>query len=366
MSTTRTRAGDRYLPPGYWCVRLPRFGSLLLHRRTLAVVAGLSVVALLVAALTVVTGAYHLTPVEALRTLVLGTGSDLDRFIVLDQRLPRVLAALLVGAALGAAGAIFQSVSRNPLGSPDIIGFTTGAATGGLLIILLGGSVTSMTIGAGTIVGGAITALAVVLISLRRGLSGDRLVLGGIAISAILASVNDYLLSRSAIEEAEVAKAWQHGSLNAISWQPLLPLVLVAAIAIPASLLHVRNLRILELGDDTAAGVGLGLTRTRVTALTIGVALTAIAVATAGPIGFLALAAPQLARRLSRSPGVSVLASTAMGALLLIIADLAAQRVLSPFQIPVGLVTAAVGGAYLIWLLVFSRQQSARPSRSPG
>ena len=353
----------RFTPHGYRRVRLPRGVTLLLHRRTLAVAGALLVATFAIAALTVATGAYELSSANALRVLLFGTGSDLDRFIVFDQRLPRVIAAILVGAALAAAGAIFQSVSRNPLGSPDIIGFTTGAATGGLLVILIGGAATAATVGIGTILGGAITAVVVVILSLRRGLSGDRLVLSGIAIAAMLASVNDYLISRSAIEAAEVAKAWQYGSLNTISWPPIFPLTIVTAIAIPAALLYGRHLRTLELGDDAAVGVGLTLTRTRVSVLFIGVALTAIAVATAGPIGFLALAAPQLARRLAKSPGVSILASTAMGALILAVADLIAQRALTPFQIPVGLVTSAIGGAYLVWLLVFSHHNSALSPR---
>ncbi len=347
----------RYLPAGFVRVTLGRRGSLLLHRRTLLVSAMLLVLTIGVGLATVATGAYDIAPLEALRVLLRGEGTDLDRFIVTQQRLPRALAAALVGVALGTSGAIFQSVARNPLGSPDIIGFTTGAASGGLLVILLTGGATAAGVAMGTLLGGAATAAVVVAISLRRGLRGDRLVLTGIAIAAMLAALNDYLLSRAPIEQAEAAKAWQHGSLNAISWGPLPVLGIALAIALPYALIHGRLLRVLELGDDAATGVGLRLTRTRIVAVGIGVALAALAVATAGPIGFLALAAPQLAARLSRSPGVSILASATMGSLILVVADLGAQRLLSPFQIPVGLVTAAVGGAYLVWMLVFGQRR---------
>lgn len=347
-----------YTPREY--VVLPRGARIqaLLHRRGLIVAAAALSAAALIAVLTTVTGAYEIGTDQAFRTLVTGEGGDLDRFIVLQQRLPRVVAALLVGMALGTAGAIFQSLSRNPLGSPDIIGFTTGAATGGLLIIVVAGAPSGTAIALGTLFGGGAAALAVVLASLRGGLAGDRLVLSGIAVAAMLAAVNDYLLSRSDIEDAEAAKAWQHGSLNAISWHPVVVLAAVVAISVPVALAHSRTLRTMELGDDSAAGVGIALTRARLIGLTVGVILTAVAVATAGPIGFLALAAPQLARRIARTPGVTVLASASMGALLLVVADLAAQRLLSPFQIPVGLVTSGIGGAYLVWLLVF-----AHPSR---
>lgn len=354
-----TGAAGRFRPRGYGRVPLPGGRALLVHRRSAAVAFALSLVTLVVAAVTISTGAYELSPAGAFRVL-LGGGAQLDRVIVLDQRLPRVIAALLVGAALGASGAIFQGVSRNPLGSPDIIGFTTGAATGGLVVILLVGASTAATIMAGAILGGFATALVVIAFALRRGLTGDRLVLAGIAVAAMLAAVNDYLISRASIEAAESAKAWQYGSLNAISWPPLAPLAIVLLIAVPAALCASRSLRILELGDDTAAGVGLHLTGARTVTLAIGVCLAAIAVATAGPIGFLALAAPQLARRLARSPGVTVLASTAMGATILVVADLLAQRTLSPFQIPVGLVTSALGGGYLAWILAFAPASGAR------
>ncbi|WP_369374516.1 FecCD family ABC transporter permease [Promicromonospora sp. Populi] len=348
-----TRNGGRFLPRGYTRLRMPRGNALLVHRRSAITAAVLLLVALALAALTISTGAYDLSPAGALR-VVLGGGSDLDRFIVLDQRLPRATAALLVGGALGASGAIFQSVSRNPLGSPDIIGFTTGAATGGLVVILVIGASTASTILVGTVLGGFATAAAVIALAVRRGATGDRLILAGIAVAAMLAAVNDYLISRASIETAEAARAWQYGSLNAISWPPLVPLAIVLVITAPAVFFVSRSLRILELGDDTAAAVGLNVARARIVALALGVCLAAIAVATAGPIGFLALAAPQLARRVARSPGVTVLASTTMGATILVCADLLAQRLLTPFQIPVGLVTAALGGAYLVWMLTFA------------
>ncbi|PXA67999.1 FecCD family ABC transporter permease [Cryobacterium arcticum] len=357
-----SRIGERFLPHGYARLTLPAGRAILLHRRSAIVAVVLVIVTFGVAALTISTGAYELSPAGALRVFF-GEGSTLDRFIVIDQRLPRATAALLVGASLGASGAIFQSVSRNPLGSPDIIGFTTGAATGGLVVILLVGTSTAATIMVGTILGGFATAAVVLAIAFRRGLTGDRLVLAGIAVAAMLAASNDYLISRASIEDAEAAKAWQYGSLNAISWPPLVPLAIVLVVVLPAALLVTRQLRVLELGDDAAAGVGLNLTRARTFTLAIGVCLAAIAVATAGPIGFLALAAPQLARSLARSPGVTVLASTVMGSLILVVADLVAQRLLSPFQIPVGLVTSALGGAYLVWMLTFAPSPQRRRPR---
>ena len=326
--------------------------EILIHRRAVTVTTLLVLTALAVMVLTVLTGTYNISPADALGTLLRGRGSDLDRFIVIDQRLPRALAAVLVGAMLALSGAIFQSLSRNPLGSPDIVGFTTGASTGGLLAILLASASSTFQIGAGTILGGSATAALVVLVALRRGVGGDNLILAGIALSEMLSATNNYLISRASLQSAEAAKAWQYGSFNAISWGQVRPLLIAAIVLLPQVLWLLRPAAMLEMGDDAATSLGVRVGRIRGAMLGYGVVLAAVCVAVAGPIGFLALAAPQLARRLSRSTGITMVASAAMGALLLGGADFLAQRLLSPFQIPVGLVSAALGGVYLIWLLM--------------
>ncbi len=335
-------------------MRLP-VGSrqeILLHRRAVAITIVLVLAALTVMMLSILTGTYNISAADALGALLRGAGSELDRFIIIDQRLPRALAAVLVGAMLALSGAIFQSLSRNPLGSPDIVGFTTGASTGGLLAILLVSASSTFQIGAGTILGGFATATFVALITLRRGIGGDNLILAGIALSEMLSAANNYLISRAPLQSAEVAKAWQYGSFNAISWGQVRPLLIAAIMLLPQVLWFVRPATMLEMGDDAATSLGMRVGRIRGAMLGYGVVLAAVCVAVSGPIGFLALAAPQLARRLSRSAGVAMVASAAMGALLLSGADFLAQRLLSPFQIPVGLVSAALGGIYLIWLLV--------------
>ncbi|WP_017179118.1 FecCD family ABC transporter permease [Actinomyces timonensis] len=337
-------------------VPLRRGRSLLLHRRALATAALLLLAALAVSLGSLLTGAYRLSAADALAVLA-GSGSDLDRFIVLDQRLPRALAALLVGAMLALSGAVFQSLSRNPLGSPDIVGFTRGATTGGLVVILLASASSLSMIALGTILGGFATAALVVLVALRRGASGDALILAGIALSQMLAAGDDYLLTPATIESAETAKAWQFGSLNAITWAQVRPLMVAALLLLPLIAWLGRPAGILELGDDAANSLGLGAARARGTLLGYGVVLAAVCVAVSGPIAFLALAAPQLARRASRSAGIALAASAAMGALLLALADFLAARLLSPFQIPVGLVSAACGGLYLLWFVGLRRQE---------
>lgn len=331
-------------------IPLGRGRSILLHRRALAVTALLILAALAVSLGALLTGAYRLSTPDAMAILA-GAGSDLDRFIVLDQRLPRALAALLIGALLAVAGAVFQSLSRNPLGSPDVVGFTKGATAGGLVVILLTTASSLPMIAMGTILGGFATAALVVLVALRRGASGDALILAGIALSQMLAAGNDYLLARATIESAEAAKAWQFGSLNAITWAQVRPLVVAAALLLPLIAWLGRPAGILELGDDAATALGLSAARARGILLGYGVVLAAVCVAVSGPIAFLALAAPQLARRASHSAGIALGASAAMGSLLLALADFLAARLLSPFQIPVGLVGAACGGLYLLWFV---------------
>ena len=343
-------------------LRYPLGGArvFLAHRRAVVVTVLVLVAAVAVVVASVLFGAYNISAADALHTLVTGSGSRMDRFFVLHQRLPRAVAAVLVGAMLALSGAIFQSLSRNPLGSPDIVGFTTGASTGGLFMLLLAASASDLQVSVGTIVGGLVTAAAVALISRRGGVGGDNLVLTGIAISEMLSAANNYLISQASLPSAEAAKAWQYGSFNAISWGQVRPLTLAAVVLLAQVVWLVRPASLLEMGDDAATGLGLRVRTVRGAMLGYGVVLAAICVATAGPIGFIALAAPQLARRLSRSAGVTMIASASMGALLLGGADFLAQRLLSPFQIPVGLVSAALGGLYLVWLLIFSSERAGR------
>ena len=331
-------------------IRLPKDRvSLRLDLRTTTV--GLVVTALIlsVGVVTLGTGDFDI-PIGDVVTTLLGGGTRATEFIVLTLRLPRLLTALLVGAALGVAGAIFQSVSRNPLGSPDIIGLDTGAATGAVLAILvIGGGAVSIPLAA--IVGGVATALAVYLLAFKRGVQGYRLVLVGIGIAAMLTSVNSYLLTRAEVTEAQAAAVWMTGSLNGRGWEHVVPVGIALGVLMPVALSMGRKMRMLEMGDDAAKALGVSVEKTRLTLILVGVGISATATASAGPIIFVALAAPQLARRLTRAPGVGLASSALMGAFLLSLSDLAAMRLFAPTQLPVGIMTGALGGVYLAWLL---------------
>lgn len=329
------------------------FGDAVSHRldlRTLGVCLALLGVAIAVALLTLASGEYQVALPDVIGAL-LGQAEGRIHMVVVEWRLPRTALALVLGAALGMGGAIFQSLTRNPLGSPDIIGFDAGSYTGALVVIIVmqGGY---YAIAGGALTGGLLTALLVYLLAYSRGVQGFRLIIVGIGVSAMLNSLNTWMLLRAKLEVAMAAAIWGAGTLNGLGLDRLGPALLILAVLFPLALLMSRPMAQLELGDDAARALGVNAERTRLGLLVLGVALTATVTATAGPIGFVALSAPQLARRLTGTAGVSMLPSAAMGALLLAGADFLAQRAFSPTQIPVGIVTVCLGGVYFVWLLL--------------
>jgi iron complex transport system permease protein len=331
-------------------VRVGRSISLRVHRRSLVLGAILGVIVLALAIFAIGTGEFDIPPGTVISTL-LGGGDAGSEFIIREVRLPRVLCALLVGGALGLSGAVFQSLTRNPLGSPDIVGFPQGATVGALIVItIIGGSGLAVTVGALT--GGALTALAVYALAFKRGgTSGYRLILVGIAISFLLLSITDYLLARARIEEAQEATRWLLGSLNGRTWEDFTPLAISLAVVLPLVFPAGRALRALELGDDSAHALGLSVERSRLALVALAVALVSTTTVAVGPIGFVALTAPQIARRVMRTAGLPLVCSALTGAALTLAADIAGQRLLPDRALPVGVMTGAFGGLYLIWLL---------------
>ena len=318
--------------------------------RPVAVTVALAAVAVGTGLAALGSGSYEI-PLGDVAGALLGRADGRVHMVVVEWRLPRVLLGLLFGAALGASGAIFQSLTRNPLGSPDIIGFATGSYTGALVVILLTGGGYAMVAG-GALAGGLATAAVVYLLAWNRGVSGFRLIIVGIAVSAMLAAANAWLILRAELDAAMSAAIWGAGSLARSSWEQVGPVLACLAVLVPLTALLAPRLGVLEMGDDTAAALGLRVERLRLALVVLGVALTALVTAAAGPISFIALAAPQLARRLTGRTGVGVGSAAAMGAALLAASDWAAQRVIAPNQLPVGVVTVCIGGGYLLWLLI--------------
>jgi iron complex transport system permease protein len=337
-------------------VRAVRAGGLSVRVEPRAVRACLLLLVLALAAGVVLIGSgdFPIAPGDVVATL-LGDGTVAQEFVVLDLRLPRVLIAVLVGAGLAVGGAVFQTITRNPLGSPDMLGINQGAIVGALtVIVLFHGDATA--VAAGGLVGGTLTGAAVYVFAWKRGVHGFRIVLIGIGLAAMLTAVIHYLITKANLVDATRAVVWMTGSLEGRDWTQFWPLLAVTAVLLPVILAYGRPLRMLEMGDDAAYALGVRVERVRMTQLVCAVLLVASATAAAGPITFVALSAPQLARRLTRSPGPNLGASALMGAAVLLVADWAATSAFGERQLPVGVVTGIVGGCYLLWLLVTERR----------
>lgn len=319
-------------------------------RRVIRVQAILVLAALLTTALALMLGSFTVPPADLLRVL-LGQGTRQQTMVVMQWRAPRAVAALGFGAALALGGAIFQSLTRNPLGSPDIVGFSTGSFTGVLVVMLFGGTGFGALAG-GALAGGLATALVIYLLAFRGGAPGFRLIIMGIAVSALLTSVNQWIVVKAESDFALRAGVWGAGSLNALRWPQVWPALVVLA----ALLLGLRcaspTLARLELGDRLAAALGARVAAGRLCLIALGVGFTAVVTAITGPIAFIALTAPQIARRLVGSGSANLVTPALVGALLLGLSDLVAQHLLATNPLPVGAVTVTLGGLYLIWLVV--------------
>ena len=305
-----------------------------------------AIVVLVVLAL--MTGSYPLSPAQVISALA-GGETSLIHDIVVEWRLPRVAAAVVFGAALGVSGAIFQSLLRNPLADPGIIGFSQGAYTGALIVILLvNGSYLQLV--AGALVGGVATAVAVYVLAYRRGAQGFRMIVVGIGISAMLGSLNTWLILKADLDQALAAAAWGAGSLNGVSWDQVVIGGACIVVLVPLAASLSRPMRQMELGDDSAAAQGVRVAPIRLALIVVAVALTATVTAASGPIAFISLVAPQIGRRLARTAGITLAPAAFIGALLCLLADYIAQHA-APTPLPVGIITVILGGGYLGWLL---------------
>lgn len=320
------------------------------RRRTLGVALGLTVLIVSLGTVALLLGKASLTPGDVLAALI-GQGTPMTGFVIGELRLPRILTAVVVGACLGVSGSVFQTTLRNALASPDIIGITASASVVGVLAIVTFG-LSGFTLAVVVIIGALVAAAAMYLLAWRDGMSAYRLVLVGLGVAAICSGVVSYVLTRSDIRDAQTALVWVTGSLNNSTWTALLPVTGCAVVILAALLLLARPLRTLELGDDTAAGLGVPLERTRLMIIAAAVALAAVAVSTAGPLAFVALASGQIARRLLGTGGAGVAVSGFVGAALLLAADLIAQFAVPTTAFPTGVITGLVGAPFLIWLLV--------------
>lgn len=297
-------------------------------------------------------------PLREVLPALVGRGAPDADFIVTTLRLPRALTAVLVGSLFGLSGAVFQSLARNPLASPDIIGVTAGASTAAVFVVVSGSALglsLPVPLPLAALLGGLLSTAAVYLLAYRNSLSAYRLVLVGIGVSAVLTSVTSFLLTRGEIYDVQQATVWLTGSLNGRGWGEVVPLTAAAAVLVPVLLLLGRQLRALQLGDDAARGTGVAVERSRGALVLVAVGCACVATAAAGPVAFVAFVAAPVARRLVRAP-VTLVPAALTGALLVLAADLLARTAFSPTELPVGIVTGLVGAPYLLWLLARSHR----------
>ncbi|GAT67493.1 iron ABC transporter [Planomonospora sphaerica] len=351
-------------------LRLPRErpvrlgpASWLLRLRSAAVCLVLLAAALLLMGLGMRIGDLPMTVPEVFQAIA---GDGPAHFVVMELRLPRALTGALVGTAFALSGAITQAVARNPLASPDILGVTTGASVAVVAAIVAAGStaggpsgaLVAFGIPALALAGGLAGALAVYLLAWRGGLDGYRLVLVGIGVTAVFGNVKYWLLTVGDVNDSSRAMVWISGSLHGRGWEHVHPVALALAVLVPLTLLGTRSLGALRFGDDTVTGLGVRMNLARGLMILAAVLLAAVATASAGPVAFVALAAPQIALRLAGTAQPPLVVSALTGAVLTTAADLAARTAFSPVELPVGVVTAVLGAPYLIYLLVRVRREA--------
>ncbi|KRF19795.1 hypothetical protein ASG90_20370 [Nocardioides sp. Soil797] len=317
-------------------------------------------VALMLYALT--TGTLYF-PLDRVLATLFGHGTKIEELVIIDRRLSRLSAAVLVGFALGFSGAITQSITRNPIASPDILGVTTGAGFFAVLVVANPGLrdlidlPTNRAISLSALVGGLLTTALILALSWRAGFDGLRLILVGISVNALALAGIAFVLLRSELADAAVATRWLSGSLLAARMPEVYVLGPVVLAVVVCGLVLRKDLTALRLGRELAPVLGSHPARTEAAALLLAVVVVSVATAVAGPIAFVAFVAPQAAMRLFGTAGPPPIAGGLFGALLLLVADLATQRL--PVELPVGVLTAVIGAPYLLYLMIhLMRRQS--------
>lgn len=338
---------ERRERPGHRTVRT-RFVSMRVNYRVMLYVAIVTVLLLILMTWAMTLGSYPIPFKDVVRA-VFGEGSEDQRFIVRTLRLPRVLTAVMIGMALAMSGAIFQGLVRNPLVSPDIIGIETGASLVAVFWIVTGRDYDLLPLAA--FAGAALTAAAIYVLSWKRGISANRLILVGIGVGAAVSAWTTFFVIRYPVEIVRPAQVWTMGSLYGGDWRDVRTLLFTLIVLAPVAIALTWPLRTLQLGDDVTRGLGLPLESTRLLLIGVACSLAAVAVSVAGPIGFVALMVPHMARMTAGPMSGSVMLFTCMlGGFFLLGADVVAQHAL-PVTLPVGVVTAVVGAPYFLFLL---------------
>lgn len=294
-------------------------------------------------------GDANYSPWEVLRVIV---GDDVSgaEFVVERLRLPRASLALLVGLSFGLSGVTFQTLLRNPLASPDIIGITEGASAAAAVAIITF-ALSGLTVSVVAVTAGLAVALVIYVLSYRQGVVGVRLILIGIGVAAMMQSIIAWQLESATNFQLAEALRWLTGSLNGALWRDAVPVLGALATLGLVLILHQSSLSASRLGDDTAAALGVRVERMRLITIISAVTLICVATAAAGPIAFLAFLSGPIAARIVGSRGSLLVPAALVGALLTLVADFLGQYAFG-VRLPVGVVTGILGAPFLLYLIV--------------
>ncbi|MEU5960692.1 iron ABC transporter permease [Micromonospora parva] len=354
LSSTAVPPGESIRLAGRSLLRIGPV-SLLIRRRAVLVAAVLTVLLLLAVVLSLSLGTPYVAPADVLRALS-GAGTPYD-LVVFDLRLPRVVLAAVAGAAFGVAGTLIQSVARNPLASPDVIGITQGAGLAATVALTSG--MAAVLVAPTALVGGLLAAALLFALGARHGLAAQRFVLAGVAVAFGFRALTEVVMLTADPIDGLRAQIWLIGTLAGKGWTEAAWIAGTLLVLLPVLAWAGWALNSTALDDDTARGVGLRPVARRIGLAGTGVLVAAMVTAQVGAVDFVALVAPQVARRLVRAERPPLVCAALLGALLLVLADLAGRRLFAPTQLPAGVLTAAIGGPYLIFLLLRGRRRSS-------
>jgi ABC-type Fe3+-siderophore transport system permease subunit len=352
-TTVTATAGSARLP-GRSLLRVGPV-SVQIRRRSVLVAAALTVLLTLAMVLSLSLGTPYVAPADVVRALA-GAGTPYD-LVLFDLRLPRIVLAAVAGATFGVAGTLIQSVARNPLASPDVIGISQGAGLAATVALTSGAA--AVLVAPAALAGGLVAAAVVLGLGARHGLAAQRFVLAGVAVAFAFRALTEVVMLSADPIEGLRAQIWLVGTLAGKGWAETIWVALTLAVLLPVLAWAGWALNSTALDDDTARGIGLRPAARRIGLAGAGVIAAAAVTAQVGAVDFVALVAPQVARRLLRAERPPLLCAALLGALLLVLADLAGRRLFAPTQLPAGVLTAAIGGPYLMFLLIRGRR---RPS----
>ncbi|GLZ06553.1 ABC transporter permease [Actinomadura sp. NBRC 104412] len=321
--------------------------TFVLRHRAAVVFLVLTVLTAAAAVLSLGVGSTYIAPGEVIRALA---GDGPFTVVVQNLRLPRLVVALAVGTLFGLSGALLQSIARNPLASPDVVGISQGAGLAATIAVSAG--VGAAWLGPLALLGGLGAAVVVFLVSLRYGLAAERFVLCGIAVAMAAKALTEVFIVGADPIDGQRAQIFLAGSLAGTGYDEARVLLVPLVVLLPALLWAGRATGTTGLDDDVARGLGVRVERRRLALGAIAVLLAALAISQAGAVDFVALAAGQLARRTVRAERPPLACAAVTGALLTVLADLVARTAFAPVQLPVGVLTAVLGGPYLLWLLL--------------